>query len=126
MTYPQHFRAITILGLPLIGGHLAQYAIGLTDTVMLGRYSVEALAAVTLAGSYFFLLFLFGSGFGLAVMPMVAASAAEKDDTSIRRATRMGLWLSLLYGAVMMPMLWWSYPILTLLKQDPQIAKIAS
>ncbi|CUH45989.1 Multidrug-efflux transporter [Ruegeria atlantica] len=126
MTYRGHFRAISVLGLPLIGGHLAQFAIGLTDTVMLGWYGVEALAAVTLASSYFFVLFLFGAGFGLAVMPMVATAAAEEDETSIRRTTRMGLWLSLVYAAVMMPMLWWSYPIFLALKQDPQVAETAS
>ncbi|WP_282119882.1 MATE family efflux transporter [Ruegeria atlantica] len=126
MTYGGHFRAISVLGLPLIGGHLAQFAIGLTDTVMLGWYGVEALAAVTLASSYFFVLFLFGAGFGLAVMPMVATAAAEEDETSIRRTTRMGLWLSLVYAAVMMPMLWWSYPIFLALKQDPQVAETAS
>ncbi len=126
MTYPAHFRAIAVLGLPLVGGHLAQFAIGLTDTVMLGWYGVEALAAVTLASSYYFVLFLFGAGFGWAVMPMVATAAAEEDETSIRRSTRMGLWLSLLYAALVMPLLWWSYPILIALKQEPQVAQTAS
>ncbi|EEE37227.1 mate efflux family protein [Rhodobacteraceae bacterium KLH11] len=126
MTYPGHFRAIAVLGLPLIGGHLAQYAIGLTDTVMLGWYGVKALASVTLASSYFFVLFLFGAGFGWAVMPMVATAAAEEDETSIRRSTRMGLWLSLIYATIMMPLLWWSYPVLIALKQEPEVAEIAS
>ncbi|MES0860766.1 MATE family efflux transporter [Ruegeria sp. SCPT10] len=126
MTYPAHFKAIAVLGLPLIGGHLAQFAIGLTDTVMLGWYGVEALAAVTLASSYFFVLFLFGAGFGWAVMPMVATAAAEEDETSIRRSTRMGLWLSLLYAALVMPLLWWSYPILIALRQEPQVAETAA
>jgi MATE family multidrug resistance protein len=36
MTAAGHVRAIAILGLPLIGGHVAQFAIGLTDTVMRG------------------------------------------------------------------------------------------
>ncbi len=126
MTYPGHIRAVAALGAPLIGGHLAQFAIGLTDTIMLGRYSVEALAAVTLAGSFFFILFLMGGGFGIAVMPMVAAAAAEEDETNVRRSTRMGLWLSLLYAAVVMPLLWWSKPILLSLGQDPDVAGNAS
>ncbi|WP_171207767.1 MULTISPECIES: MATE family efflux transporter [unclassified Ruegeria] len=126
MTYRGHVRAITVLGLPLIGGHLAQFAIGLTDTVMLGWYGVEALAAVTLASSYFFVLFLFGAGFGWAVMPMVATAAAEEDQTRIRRSTRMGLWLSLIYSVIMMPLLWWSYPVLIAIKQEPQVAETAS
>ena len=58
MSYRGHFRALLVLGLPLIGGHLAQFAIGLTDTIMLGWYGVEALAAVTLASSFYFVLFL--------------------------------------------------------------------
>ena len=95
MSYLGHARAVLVLGLPLIGGHLGQVAIGVTDTVMLGWYGVEALAAVTLGSTYFFVLFIFGSGYAWAVMPMVASFDAEGDETSIRRATRMGLWLSL-------------------------------
>ncbi len=125
MTYLGHARAVATLGLPLIGGHLAQLAIGLTDTVMLGWFSVEALAAVTLANSYFFVLFLMGSGFGWAVMPLVATAEAEGDETSIRRSTRMGLWLSVGYAAVVMPTLWWSEPILRALGQKPQVAAMA-
>ena len=76
------------------------------DAIFLGVYvGPRALAAVTLAGSFFFVLFLTGAGFGWAVMPLVATAAAEGDETSARRATRMGLWLSLLYAALMMPLL---------------------
>lgn len=126
MTYRGHARAIAVLGLPLIGGHLAQFAIGLTDTVMLGWYGVEALAAVTLGSSYFFVLFLMGAGFGWAVMPMVAAAAAERDETSIRRATRMGLWASLIFTVLALPLLIWSQPILLALGQEPEIATMAA
>ena len=66
MPYSGHVRAILTLGLPLIGGHLGQMAIGVTDTIMVGWYSVEALAAVTLASTYFVVLFIFGSGFAWA------------------------------------------------------------
>ncbi|GHG91349.1 MATE family efflux transporter [Pseudodonghicola xiamenensis] len=126
MSYIGHVKAVALLGLPLVGGHLAQFAIGLTDSVMLGWYGVEALAAVTLASSYFFVLFLTGAGFGWAVMPMVAAASAAGDETSARRATRMGLWLSLLYAAAVLPLLWWSGPILRALGQQPEVAADAA
>ena len=61
MTYRQHARAILGLGLPLIGSHVAQFAITLTDALMLGWYSVEALAAEVLGGTLFFVLFIMGS-----------------------------------------------------------------
>ncbi|MDA9225009.1 MATE family efflux transporter, partial [Tateyamaria sp.] len=94
MSYPSHGIAVLSLGLPLIGGHLGQVAIGVTDTVMLGWYGVDELAAQTVAGSFFLVLFLAGAGFAWAVMPMVASYDAEGDEVSLRRATRMGLWLS--------------------------------
>ncbi len=122
MTYAGHVRALMVLGLPLVGGHLAQFAIGLTDTVMLGWYGVEALAAVTLASSFFFVFFLMGSGFAWAVMPMVAAFAASGDETGIRRAARMGMWLSVIYAALVMPVMIWSEPILLALGQTPEVS----
>lgn len=126
MTYPGHVRAVLTLGLPLIGGHLGQIAITVTDTVMVGWYSVEALAAVTLAGTCFFVLFIFGSGFAFAVMPMVASFAAEEDEVAIRRATRMGLWLSLAFGVVALPVLIFSQPMLRLLGQGEVVAEQAA
>jgi MATE family multidrug resistance protein len=122
MSYPSHARAVTTLGLPLVGGHLAQIAIGVTDTVMLGWYGVDALAAVTLASSYFFVLFLMGAGFAFAVMPMVATFDAEDDEISIRRVTRMGLWLSLAYAVVIMPFMIWSEALLLLMGQTETVA----
>ncbi len=122
MTWPQHLRAILTLGLPLIGGHLAQFSIGLTDTIMLGRYGAEALAALTLATAFYFLLFLMGCGFAWAVMPMVAQFDAQDDPTSIRRATRMGLWLSTLYFACVIPLLWVSGSLLLALGQTPELS----
>ena len=124
--YRQHSRALLTLGLPLVGSHLAQVAIGVTDNLMLGWYSVEALAAATLGFSAFFVLFIVGSGFAFAVLPMVASAMAEKDETQIRRVTRMGMWMSALYGLAVMPVLIWSEPILLVLGQKPVIAELCS
>ena len=125
MTYRQHARAVLTLGLPLIGSHVAQFAITLTDAVMLGWYSVEALAAEVLGGTLFFVLFIMGSGFAWAVMPMVAAAQAADDQTQIRRVTRMGAWASLLFGLATLPLMVWSTPVFLALGQDPAISGLA-
>ena len=126
MTYREHMGAILTLGLPLIGGHLAQMAIGVTDTVMLGWYGVEALAAATLGSTFFFVIFVFGAGFAWAVMPMVAAFAAAGDDTGVRRSTRMGLWLCLGFSLLAQPLFIWSEALLLWLGQSPRTASDAS
>ncbi len=126
MSYPGHVKALLVLGLPLIGGHLGQAAIGITDTVMLGWYGVEALASITLGGTYFYVFFLMGSGFAWAVMPMVAAYEAEGDQVGLRRATRMGLWLSMAFALLAMPFMVFSEPILRQLGQGDVVAQGAA
>nr|WP_227445977.1 MATE family efflux transporter [Cognatishimia sp. F0-27] len=114
-----------LLGLPLVGGHLAQFAIGLTDAVMIGWYGVTELAALTLASSYFFTIFLLGSGFAWAIMPMVATYAARQDETQIRRVTRMALWLSILYFVLVLPLLWFSGQAMLWLGQTAEMAALS-
>ena len=86
-----HARATLALGLPLVGSHLAQMALHVTDTVMMGWYGVTELAAMVIGASSFFVVFIFGAGFAQAVMPMVAAALGEGDETQVRRDTRMGM-----------------------------------
>ncbi|WP_343081236.1 MATE family efflux transporter [Ostreiculturibacter nitratireducens] len=125
ITYAAHARALLALGVPLVGSHLAQAALHVSDTVMLGWYGVAPLAAVVLGSSTFFTLFVLGAGFAIAVMPMVANALGRGDEVQVRRDTRMGLWLSILYGAVVLPVLWWSRPILEAMGQEPEIAALA-
>ena len=125
MTRRAHARAILVLGLPLIGSHLAQMALHVTDTVMLGWYGVVELAAVVLGSSVFFVVFIFGSGFAQAVMPMVAQALGRGDEVDVRRSTRMGLWLSIGFGVLTYPLFWWSQDLLLVLGQKPDVAALA-
>lgn len=111
-----------VLGLPLVGSQVAQLLVGLTDTLMLGRYSVAALAASTLSTTFFFSVFVLGSGFAMAVLPLSAAAVGRGDETRARRAARMGLWLSALFGLACLPLFVWSEALLLGLGQSPQIA----
>ena len=129
MTYPrlslsQHAVATLALGLPLIGSHLAQMMLHVVDTVMMGWYGVTDLAAMVIATSLFFVVFIFGSGFANAVMPMVARSVGAGDETAVRRAARMGLWLSIGYGVLTYPVFWHSGALLLALGQKPEVAAL--
>lgn len=113
------------LGIPLVGGHLAGFAIHMSDTIMLGWYSVEALAAGVLGSTFFFVLFIFLSGFGQAVMPVVASAEASGQTRQVRRVTRMAMWLSILAGVLALPLFLWSDAILDMLGQPPDVAALA-
>ncbi|SEN84001.1 multidrug resistance protein, MATE family [Loktanella fryxellensis] len=121
-TYPQHFKAALVLGVPLMLSNLAQFMIHVTDTLMLGWYDVTALAAATLASSLYFVMFILGAGFAQAVTPLVAAAAERGDVTTARRATRMAVWLSVIYGAVISLPFFVAEPILLAIGQTPAVA----
>ncbi len=121
----RHAAETLKLGMPLIGGNLAQVAVQITDTLMLGWYDVGALAAVALGGTYYFTLLIMGAGIAFAVMPIVAAEEAAGDKTQVRRVTRMALWLSTIYAACAMPLLIWGGPILAWLGQPETVAAMA-
>jgi len=117
-------RAVLALGLPLVGSHVAQFALHVTDTIMLGWYGVTDLAAGALGATFFFVLFTLGSGYGMAVMPLVATANASGNETDVRRVTRMGMWLSIFFAVVVLPVFVFAGPLLNLLGQDPDVARI--
>ena len=124
-TYSEHRRAIWKLGGPLIASQVAQFLIHMTDTIMLGWYDVTALAAITLASTMYFVIFIVGAGFAFAVTPMVAAAAEAGDEVQVRRVTRMGLWLSIAYGLIFTLPFMWSETILIAIGQDIAVAAMA-
>jgi len=125
LTNKQHARAVLTLGLPLIGGYLAQFAVTVTDTIMLGWYDVDALAAVVLGGGFYFIFFVVGSGFAHAVLPVVASAAASGQGAQIRRVTRMAMWLSAAFCLVALPPFLFGEQLLKSMGQDPKTSALA-
>ncbi|KZL20794.1 Multidrug resistance protein MdtK [Pseudovibrio axinellae] len=119
-------KATLMLGLPLIGAQLAQMAINATDALMIGWLGATELAASVLALQLFFLTWLAGLGFLQAVMPLASRAEGKGDIRNVRRASRMGLWISLIYTSIAMVVLWNGESILLALGQKPEVAEIAA
>ncbi len=120
--YRGHARALLALGLPLVGSQLAQMLLHVADTILLGRYDVTALASMVMGSSYFFFFFVMGTGFGNAVIGMIATARAQGDQAQVRRDTRMALWLSGLYSVAVLPAFLFSEQILLALGQQQDLA----
>ncbi|MBP2238614.1 MATE family multidrug resistance protein [Sinorhizobium kostiense] len=120
-----HFRASIYLGVPFIGAQLAQLAINATDVLLVGQLGATQLAAIILATQVFFTIFIFGSGFAHAVVPMVAQAQGRGDKVSVRRSVRMGIWVVLLYSLLTTPILWMAEPVLLFARQKPEVAALA-
>jgi len=66
-----------------------------------------------------------GTGFGIALMPLVAAARASGEEVEIRRTTRMALWLSVLFAIASMPLILFAEPILLAMGQTEQVADLS-
>ncbi len=84
---------------------------------------MEALAAQVLGSTYFFILFIFGSGFAWALMPMVAEAETSGQAQQVRRVTRMAIWIAMVYGVLTLPALLSAEGVLGALGQGPALAE---
>jgi MATE family multidrug resistance protein len=126
-------RELLRLAVPLAATQLAQMIILATDTVMLGHFSKEALAAGALGNTVYFLVWLLGNGLPMAVSPVIAhvqgkhASASKpRDQREVRIAVRMGLWSVALVSLPLLVALIFTRPILLFFQQEPRLAADAA
>jgi len=120
-----HFRATLALGIPFVGAQLAQLGINTTDVMIVGRLGAENLAAMVLSAQFLFTILIFGSGFSIAVIPMVAQAYGRGDIVTVRRSMRMGLWVVTAYWLIMQPAFIYAEEILLAAGQKPEVAKLA-
>jgi MATE family multidrug resistance protein len=126
-------RELLRLAVPLAATQLAQMIILATDTVMLGHFSKEALAAAALGNTVYFLVWLLGSGMPMAVSPVIAhvqgrhsAATKPRDRREVRVAVRMGLWSVAMSSLPLLGVLVFTRPILLMLHQESQLAADAA
>ena len=88
-------RRILGIGLPIFVAQLSQIGMNFVDTVMTGRYSAEAMAAVAVAGSIWAPAMLLAIGFLLALPGMGAQLAGARRPQDCAHLFRQGVLLAL-------------------------------
>src|SRR5215472_14983874 len=89
-------RATLALAAPLAAANLAQMAMGVTNTVMVGRLGAVPLAAAGLGGMLFFTVGVLLQGTAFAVTPLVAHALGAGDRDAAGRIAGAGLALAAL------------------------------
>lgn len=83
------------LAVPVVFVQLGFMAMGVVDTLMVGRVSARVLAAVALGNLYFFNVSIFSVGTLMALDPIVAQSVGAGDNEAVARAMQRGLLIAL-------------------------------
>ena len=94
------------LGTPIILGQLGIITVIFADTMMVGRYSTDALASASFVNNIYALFFVLGLGFTYGLTPLVAKAYTKKDKLRLglllRHSTSLNLCCTLI---LMIPLL---------------------
>jgi MATE family multidrug resistance protein len=123
--YFKEFRYNLQLAMPVIAGMIGHTLVGIVDNIMVGQLGVNELAAVSLGNSFVFVGMSLGIGFSTAITPLVSQYAAEKDVSKTRKTFQSGLFLCTLLGVFTFLLLFFSKPLIGLMKQDEVVVELA-
>src|SRR5262245_29976771 len=94
-------RELMRLAVPIVAVQLGAMAMGIVDTILVGHYSRDAMAATALGNIYAFSLLLTGMGVVLALDPLLSQAAGAGDRDGAALAFQRGV---VLCGALTVPL----------------------
>jgi len=120
------FRALISLATPIVVVQVGLMTMGVVDSIMAGRFSAEALAAIAIGNFYFFTVAMFGLGVLLVLDPLIAQAVGARDETAIALAVQRGLLLALVLSLVLGSLLLPAESVLRALRQPEPLAPLAA
>ena len=118
--------AMSRLALPVVIAQLGLMAMGVVDTLMVGRVSAIALGSVALGNLYFLTLVVPAQGTLMVLDPVVAQAVGAADAEGVARGVQRGLLLAALLGIVASVILLPVRPVLVMLRQSAPLVPLAS
>src|SRR5260370_9333881 len=86
-------RPMVTVAAPLVIAEVGWMAMGVVDTMMVGRVGADAIAAVGLGTMLFYAAGVFASGFLLGLDTLVAQAYGAQDREDCRRSLVNGMWI---------------------------------
>lgn len=114
------------LALPIVVVQVGLMAMGVADTVMVGRVGPTDLAAVALGNLYFFTVIVFGMGVLMALDPLVSQAVGARDRLAVARGLQRGLVLAVVLGVLSSLLLVPGELVFALLRQPPDVVPVAA
>ncbi len=94
------WKQIVMLGLPIVVGQVGMVLTGFADTLMVGRYTTEALAAASFVNNLFNLAFLACIGFSYGMTPLIGALFSQHRSHESGAMVRAGLIANFGFGVL--------------------------
>lgn len=101
----QQYKALLMLGVPIVIGQVGVIILGFADTLMIGHHSTEELGAASLVNTIFQLFLIFSLGYSFGLTPMVSDSYARNDCRKAGELVKNSLVANTLLSVIVMAVL---------------------
>ena len=98
------------LAWPTILENLLETILQYVDTAMVGHLGAQATATVSLTATYTWLIQSVIGALGVGFLSYIARAVGEKDQSKIRKASRLAMIVALLAGGILMAITLWMAP----------------
>jgi MATE family multidrug resistance protein len=122
---PNAFRPLLRLALPIIGVNLGMMLMGVVDTIMVGRVSPQALAAVALGNLFGMTVLMFGLGIMLSLDPVLSQAQGAGEDEAVACGVQRGVVLAFALTIPLSLAMWFAEPFLRLTGQPADVVPLA-
>jgi MATE family multidrug resistance protein len=119
-------RDLTRLAIPIVAVNLGQMMMSVVDTLMVGRLSAAAIAAVALGSLLFFAAAISGEGILLVLDPVISQAVGAQDGTGQARGVQRGVVLAVAMTLPAGLFLAFCHPLMTLLRQPTDVVPLAA
>jgi MATE family multidrug resistance protein len=118
----EEVRALLRLAIPVVLSELAWMLMAVVDTIMVGRLSPEAIGAVGLSSSLYYIPGLFGLGLLLSLDTLVSQAFGRGDDRDCREWLTQGLYIAAAVSLPTMAIIYFVPDLLLKLGTNPAVA----
>ncbi|MDX8554508.1 MATE family efflux transporter [Tenacibaculum sp. 1B UA] len=123
--YTSEFKYNLKLAAPVMLGMLGHTFVSFIDNIMVGQLGTAELAAVSLGNSFMFIAMSLGIGFSTAITPLVAEADSSNNFTQAKSAFKHGLFLCTMMGIILFLVVFFSKPLMYLMKQPIEVVELA-
>jgi MATE family multidrug resistance protein len=123
-TRREETATIIRISLPLTAAYIAEMVMVITDMIIVGRLGSKELAAVGLAGDWYWVLLLIGMGV-ISIVGVIAAQCLGADDhKGVIAAGEQGMIAATITSIPVMLCVWYLGPVLGWARQDPEVVQL--
>ncbi|OAD44851.1 MATE family efflux transporter [Polaribacter atrinae] len=123
--YTSEFKYNWKLAAPVMLGMLGHTFVSFIDNIMVGQMGTAELAAVSLGNSFMFIAMSIGIGFSTAITPLIAEADSSDNLKQARATYKSGLFLCTTLGIILFSGVYFSKPLMYLMKQPKEVVELA-